>query len=102
VKAVFADTFYWIALTAPTDAAHHRAHHRAHQVTGDIVTTDESRHRSRIRDGFFVQSIAIFGSQLEDGGRTVSQNTSECLFGAYSVPVTDLPCHRSPDGAGAV
>jgi predicted nucleic acid-binding protein len=37
VKAVFADTFYWIALTVPTDAAHHRAH----QVTDEIVTTDE-------------------------------------------------------------
>jgi predicted nucleic acid-binding protein len=37
VKAVFADTFYWIALTAPTDAAYSRAH----QVTDDIVTIDE-------------------------------------------------------------
>jgi predicted nucleic acid-binding protein len=37
VTAVLADTFYWIALTSPTDAAHHRAH----QVTADIVTTDE-------------------------------------------------------------
>jgi len=34
---VFADTFYWIALTDATDAAHKRAR----QVTDDLVTTDE-------------------------------------------------------------
>jgi predicted nucleic acid-binding protein len=34
---VFADTFYWIALTDSTDAAHKRAR----QVTDDPVTTDE-------------------------------------------------------------
>ena len=37
MSAVFADTFYWIALTAPQDAAHERAR----QFTGDIVTTEE-------------------------------------------------------------
>ena len=37
MKAVFADTFYWIAITAPTDAAHLRAS----GFTNDIVTTDE-------------------------------------------------------------
>jgi uncharacterized protein len=37
VKPVFADTFYWIALTSPTDAAYGRAH----QFTADIVTIDE-------------------------------------------------------------
>jgi predicted nucleic acid-binding protein len=37
VSAVFADTFYWIALTAPQDAAHERAS----QFTGDVVTTEE-------------------------------------------------------------
>lgn len=37
VKAVFADTFYWIALTALTDAAQEPAL----QVTNDSVTTDE-------------------------------------------------------------
>ena len=34
---VFADTFYWIALTDSTDAAHEPAR----QVTDDLVTTDE-------------------------------------------------------------
>jgi hypothetical protein len=37
VKAVFADTFYWIALTLPGDAAYERAH----QITDDVVTTEE-------------------------------------------------------------
>ena len=37
MRPVFADTFYWIALTIPTDAAHERAGQFKH----DIVTTDE-------------------------------------------------------------
>jgi predicted nucleic acid-binding protein len=37
VKVVFADTFYWIALTVPGDAAYARAN----QVTNDVVTTEE-------------------------------------------------------------
>jgi hypothetical protein len=37
VKAAFADTFYWIALTVPTDGAHARAS----QFKDDFVTTDE-------------------------------------------------------------
>ena len=37
MNAVFADTFYWIALTLPGDAAYARAE----QVTDDIVTTEE-------------------------------------------------------------
>jgi predicted nucleic acid-binding protein len=37
VKALFGDTFYWIALTLPADASYGRAQ----QFTDDIVTTDE-------------------------------------------------------------
>ena len=37
MKAAFADTFYWIALTVPTDPAHVRAS----QFKDDLVTTDE-------------------------------------------------------------
>jgi len=37
VRAVFADTFYWIGLTLPGDSAYARAQ----QVTDDIVTTEE-------------------------------------------------------------
>ena len=37
MKAVFADTFYWIALTLPGDAAYARAQ----QIGDDIVTTEE-------------------------------------------------------------
>jgi predicted nucleic acid-binding protein len=37
VKAVFADTFYWIAATLPDD----EAYVRAQQITGSLVTTEE-------------------------------------------------------------
>ncbi len=37
MNAVFADTFYWIALTNPADAAHERAN----EFTNDLVTTEE-------------------------------------------------------------
>jgi uncharacterized protein len=37
VSTVFADTFYWIALTTPLDAAHDRAR----TFTDDVVTTQE-------------------------------------------------------------
>lgn len=43
---VFADTFYWIALTLPGDAAYARAQ----QITDDIVTTEEvTEYRKRPR-----------------------------------------------------
>lgn len=37
MRVVFADTFYWIALTLPGD----EAYDLAQQVTDDIVTTEE-------------------------------------------------------------
>lgn len=37
MSAVFADTFYWIALTTPLDAAHERAG----KFVDDVVTTQE-------------------------------------------------------------
>ena len=37
MRTVFADTFYWIALTLPGDSAFARAH----QITDDILTTEE-------------------------------------------------------------
>ena len=37
MKTAFGDTFYWIALVSPNEAAHERAN----QFDGDIVTTDE-------------------------------------------------------------
>lgn len=37
MKVVFADTFYWIALTLPGDAANARAE----QIKDEIVTTEE-------------------------------------------------------------
>ena len=37
MRAVFADTFYWIALTVPTEPSHRQAN----QFKQSIVTTDE-------------------------------------------------------------
>ncbi len=37
MRPVFADTFYWIALTDSTDVAYERAQ----QITNTIITTDE-------------------------------------------------------------
>lgn len=42
MKAVFADTFYWAALTSTDDGAHGRALDFSRSITPDrIVTTDE-------------------------------------------------------------
>lgn len=42
MKAIFADTFYWAALTAVDDLAHARALDISHSLAPDmIVTTDE-------------------------------------------------------------
>ena len=42
MKAVFADTFYWAALTSTEDAAHDRAMALSRSLTPDkIITTDE-------------------------------------------------------------
>lgn len=37
MRAFFADTFYWVALTLPDDPAHAQAK----QVRDDLVTTEE-------------------------------------------------------------
>jgi len=42
MRSVFADTFYWAALTSPGDAAHELALNLSRSVPPDrIVTTDE-------------------------------------------------------------
>ena len=42
MRAVFADTFYWAALTSPEDSAHRRAMDLSRSLAPDrIVTTDE-------------------------------------------------------------
>jgi uncharacterized protein len=42
LKAVFADTFYWAALTSADDAAHEQAIALSHSLSPDkIITTDE-------------------------------------------------------------
>jgi uncharacterized protein len=68
--AVFADAFYWIALTSIADAAHERAkqyEEMQYEQEGEIVTTEEVLteylnyfHRPPLRDkaGAFVAAIA--------------------------------------------
>lgn len=42
MKPVFADTFYWIALTNPRDSAHHKVLHFSRSLRPEtLVTTDE-------------------------------------------------------------
>lgn len=41
-RPIFADTFYWVALTDPTDSSHHRALELTSEwIDSPIVTTDE-------------------------------------------------------------
>jgi predicted nucleic acid-binding protein len=65
VKAVFADTFYWIALTLPGDSAYARAQ----QVTDDIVTTEE----------VLTEYLTFFCAAPEDIRREVTANV-EAMF----------------------
>lgn len=51
MKAVFAGTFYWIALTSSAGAARHRAH----QITDDIVTRE---------DGFMMLQFSVYARPL--------------------------------------
>lgn len=83
MKAVFADTFYWIALTVPTEGSHQKAS----QFTESIVTTDEvlseyltffSRSPNYLRQeaGMVVYDI------LQDSGiRVIPQSRSTFLAG---------------------
>ena len=42
MRSVFADTFYWAALTSPADAAHELSKSLSRSIAPDrIVTTDE-------------------------------------------------------------
>ena len=83
MNAVFADTFYWIALTVPTDAAHHRAH----EVTSDIVTTDEVLSEYLTFFCTFPESLRRKAAQnvhdvLRDQGvRVISQSRESFLAG---------------------
>jgi predicted nucleic acid-binding protein len=65
VRIVFADTFYWIALTLPGDAAYARAH----QVTDDIVTTEE----------VLTEYLTLFSAAPEYLRREVAANVEAML-----------------------
>ena len=65
MKVVFADTFYWIALTLPRDAGHARAE----EVTDDIVTTDE----------VLTEYLTFFSASPERLRRQVAMNVEAVL-----------------------
>jgi uncharacterized protein len=66
VKTVFADTFYWIALTLPGDSAYERAR----QVSDDIVTTEE----------VLTEYLAFFCAAPEYMRREVTANVEAMLI----------------------
>ena len=56
MTALFADTFFWIALTDATDSAHQRALTLAAEWVSDIFTTDE----------VLVEYLTFFATAHED------------------------------------
>jgi predicted nucleic acid-binding protein len=65
VRIVFADTFYWIALTLPGDAAYARAH----EVMDDILTTEE----------VLIEYLTFFAAAPEYLRREVAANVEAVL-----------------------
>jgi uncharacterized protein len=65
MTALFADTFYWIALTLPQDAAYSRAQ----QVTDDVVTTEE----------VLTEYLTFFAGYPEHVRREVTANVEAML-----------------------
>lgn len=65
MRTVFADTFYWIALTAPSDAAHARAR----QFRSNIITTDE----------VLSEYLTFFATAHEHLRRKAAQNVQDIL-----------------------
>ena len=78
MKAIFADTFYWIALTLPRDAAYEWAQ----QVTDDIVTTEE----------VLTEYLTFFAEAPEYMRREVAANVSAML--AETEEMSDDPVRR--------
>ncbi|MFN0100803.1 MAG: type II toxin-antitoxin system VapC family toxin [Bryobacteraceae bacterium] len=70
MNAVFADTFYWIALTDFADRAHHRALAiTAERATSSIVTTDE----------VLAEYLTFFANAHEWMRREVAKNVRRIL-----------------------
>ena len=65
MRIVFADTFYWIALTLPGDAAYARAH----EVMDDILTTEE----------VLIEYLTFFAAAPEYLRREVAANVEAVL-----------------------
>lgn len=72
MKIVFADTFYWIALTLPGDAAHAQAR----EIRDDILTTEE----------VLTEYLTFFSAAPEHLRREVVANV-EAILGSPSVRV---------------
>jgi predicted nucleic acid-binding protein len=73
VRRVFADTFYWIALTLPGDAAYARAQ----QVTDDLMTTEE----------VLTEYLTFFCASPEYLRREVAANVTAMLSGDADVRI---------------
>jgi predicted nucleic acid-binding protein len=70
VNAVFADTFYWIALADSTDSAHRRALTlTAERATSRIVTTDE----------VLTEYLNFFSTAPEQFRREASESVEDLL-----------------------
>lgn len=70
MNAVFADTFYWIALADYTDHAHARALALTSELsTRHIVTTDE----------VLTEYMNFFSDSIEPSGRQVAQSVQSIL-----------------------
>ena len=76
MKPVFADTFYWIALTSPIEAAYELAN----QVTDDIVTIDE----------VLTEYLTFFSAASEYVRRKTAKNVQQILLdpSVYVIPQT--------------
>jgi uncharacterized protein len=73
VRAVFADTFDWIALTVPHDAAHTHAQ----KVEADIITTDEVLSEYLT---FFSRASGHLRRKAADGVRAILQDASALVI----------------------
>lgn len=76
MKPVFADMFYWIALTSPAEAAYEQTN----QVTEDIVTIDE----------VLTEYLMFFSSASEYVRRKTANNVQKILrdSGVHVIPQT--------------
>lgn len=98
MKAVFADTFYWVALTNPTDPYHRQVLARSDDIVSTTIFTT---------DGVLTEFLTFFAENTH--WRTRAGQTVRALFNAPDVRITpesrstflsglDLYCARSDKG----